>query len=652
MKMVLVSMPWNLLETPSLPLGLLRARAQACEQAPAVIDYYGNLRWAEFLLDRSAGTITPQDYSYIANWGVWHGMGDWVFAGVLTGRPEFHSDDYPHYLARRRADPGKSAVMRGYAADFIVQAAEEILANEPDLVGFSSTFQQNVPSLALAQQLKREQPSLPILFGGGNCELPMGPALHRNFSFIDYVVSGEAEIAFVALLDSLAGEREVTGVPGLTWRGPDGGSVFNGPAGMVPVDEVPSPDYSGWFGALRRSPVRDHVQPKLLFEAARGCWWGEKHQCTFCGLNGSTMKFRAKSADAVWDALAELVTRHQVLDIVMVENIMDKRHARELLPRIKDAGWDLRLYYEVKANLRDDQLALFSDAGVSHIQPGIESLSTRVLALMDKGVHATQNIQVLRDCERNQLTVDWNFLYGFPGEDDADYRTVIEQIPALVHLQPPAGATRIILERFSPYFERPELGFAERHAAEFYQYLYDLPPKEIFDIGYQFRTPAHGITGTTEEALRARVAWWNDNYPGSSLVQVRTEDAVHIYDARAGWPHRRITIGDPELAAAYLLLMTPRTVPGLIRRLADQGIAADEQEIRDWLSWARAAGLVFTDGGRIVALATDRLPVRAPLSLLGEEVRGEEVRGEEVLGEEVLGEEVLDEDHGAEASFR
>lgn len=611
-------MPWNLLETPSLPLGLLRAKAEACKHPPVIIDYYGNLRWAEYLLERSAGAITTQDYSYIANWGVWHGMGDWVFAGVLSGQPDFHDVDYAQYLVRRRADPGKSVAMRGYAADFIAQASEEILALEPDLVGFSSTFQQNVPSLALAKHLKRERPSLPILFGGGNCEIPMGPALHRNFTFLDYVVSGEAEVAFVALIDSLSGERAISSVPGLTWRGPEGGSVFNGPAGMVPVDLIPSPDYTGWFRALERSPVRENVQPKLLFEAARGCWWGEKHQCTFCGLNGSTMKFRAKSAEAVWDALKELVTRHQVLDIVMVENIMDKRHARELLPRISDAGWDLRLYYEVKANLRVEQLALFRNAGVSHIQPGIESLSTRVLALMDKGVHSTQNIQVLRDCECNQLTVDWNFLYGFPGEEDADYLTVIEQLPALVHLQPPAGATRIILERFSPYFERPELGFAERRPAEFYHYLYDLPANEIFDIGYQFGTTAHGLTGATEEALRGRVAWWRDNYPGSSLVYARAGDAVHIYDARAGWSQRRITIGMPALAAAYLLLMTPRTVPGLVRHLTEQGFATDEQEIRDWLSWARAAGLVFEDGGRIVALATDHPPVRAPLSLLSD----------------------------------
>lgn len=37
----------------------------------------------------------------------------------------------------------------------------------------------------------------------------------------------------------------------------------------------------------------------LLYEASLGCWWGEKHHCTFCGLNGTTMKFRAGGAGAL-----------------------------------------------------------------------------------------------------------------------------------------------------------------------------------------------------------------------------------------------------------------------------------------------------------------------------------------------------------------
>ena len=33
------------------------------------------------------------------------------------------------------------------------------------------------------------------------------------------------------------------------------------------------------------------MSPTLLIETSRGCWWGERNHCTFCGLNGSSMSF-------------------------------------------------------------------------------------------------------------------------------------------------------------------------------------------------------------------------------------------------------------------------------------------------------------------------------------------------------------------------
>jgi radical SAM superfamily enzyme YgiQ (UPF0313 family) len=43
-------------------------------------------------------------------------------------------------------------------------------------------------------------------------------------------------------------------------------------------------------------------------ETARGCWWGAKHHCTFCGLNQNDMAFRAKSPQCAMDELVHLGT--------------------------------------------------------------------------------------------------------------------------------------------------------------------------------------------------------------------------------------------------------------------------------------------------------------------------------------------------------
>jgi ribosomal peptide maturation radical SAM protein 1 len=607
MRIVLATMPWHQLDTPCLPLGLLRARLAACRELHQVADYYGNLAWAGHL---SEAGFTLDDYAQVADRGVWHATGEWIFAGALYDDPGWRAAGYRDYLTERGVASGRALEMRELVQAFTDRAAGEILSLEPDLVGFTTTFQQNVASLAVAKRLKEVRPELIIVFGGGNCHGPMGPALHRNFPFVDHVVNGEAEVAFVSLIDALDGGGSLDGIDGLTWRRPDGGSQYNGPAAMVPMHLVPRPDYSAWQAAMDASPLRDQLRPVLVYEAARGCWWGEKHHCTFCGLNGTTMKFRAKPADEVFADLAHLISVHQILDVVTVDNILDPGYLRDLLPRLQATDWDVLIRYEVKANLRSDQLAALREAGVRHLQPGVESLSSRVLRLMDKGVHATQNVQVLRDAEDNELTIDWNWLYGFPGEGPSDYQTVIGQVPALVHLQPPGGVTRILLERFSPYFERPELGFGDRRPAAMYDHVYDLPPAELMDLCYQFESAPQGIGGRTEEALRSACQAWQRDHHRSYLIRHDTEAGVHIVDARANWPRREHLLGEPAAARAYDLLSRPRAVSALAGELTRDGYRINHSELAGLLDSWQADGLIFADDGRAVALATQSRPLR------------------------------------------
>lgn len=51
-------------------------------------------------------------------------------------------------------------------------------------------------------------------------------------------------------------------------------------------------------------PLQASFASLLVLEGARGCWWGEKHHCTFCGLNGSLMKFRSKPPKVLWGRCA------------------------------------------------------------------------------------------------------------------------------------------------------------------------------------------------------------------------------------------------------------------------------------------------------------------------------------------------------------
>ncbi|MFC5751500.1 RiPP maturation radical SAM C-methyltransferase [Actinomadura rugatobispora] len=625
LRVTLASMPWQSFELPSLPLALLKARLAEVRPADTVGEYHGYLRWAEHVLEETGGEITPATCERVSVDDVFHGIGDWIFAGALYDDPEWRAGELESYAARARGggplDLGPARRMRPLAAGFIDLAAAEILAGEPDVVGLTSTFMQNVASLALARRLKELAPGVAVVIGGSNCDGAMGHALHRNHPFVDYVVRGEGEVVFPELLDRIRAGNSPEHLPGVCWwKGED--SVANEAAARpVPPMLVPRPDFDGWQQVLDASPVRPFVEPKLLLEGSRGCWWGEKHQCTFCGLNGSSITFRSRPAERFRADIDHLVKRHRILDVITVDNIMDMSYFRDLLPGLAASGWDLRIHYEVKANLRADQLRLLADAGVHCVQPGIESLSTRVLELMDKGTTATINVRMLRDCEAEGITTSWNHLCGFPGETDDDYLQVIEQMPALVHLQPPGSVGRILLERFSPYFERPELGFAERRPHRIYDHVYDLPEEELNDLVYLFDTPPAGISGALEKRLQDAAARWRDAYPESTLVLYDdAEDGLRVEDRRVGWPRADHVLTGWE-ADAYRALERGRTAKALIKTLAEDFGVSGDVPVEAWLQEQVRRGLLFRDGPVYLALASRGAPVHKVSELMEETSR-------------------------------
>jgi radical SAM superfamily enzyme YgiQ (UPF0313 family) len=81
---------------------------------------------------------------------------------------------------------------------------------EYDLIGFSSTFEQTMPSMCLAKLIREKYPSVKLAAGGANFETTMGRVYMRHFDFLDYVCTGEGDECFPELCDNLrAGSRFV-----------------------------------------------------------------------------------------------------------------------------------------------------------------------------------------------------------------------------------------------------------------------------------------------------------------------------------------------------------------------------------------------------------------------------------------------------------
>ncbi|ARQ67583.1 RiPP maturation radical SAM C-methyltransferase [Streptomyces marincola] len=605
MRVLLINMPWSPIDLPSLALGILTRSVNEKVPGARAEVLHGNLDYFDWLTARPGfADFTADDYAYYALSSYFLGCGDWVFSSALYDDPEWRVTEFSEAMrrpvgARRLA---QAVELHRGAPEFVRELAMRVVAQKPDVVGFTSTFQQNTAALAAARMIKELAPGTVTVMGGANCDSAQGEATHRNFPFVDYVVRGEGEVAFPALLNALREGTGLAGIPGLCWRDGDASRANPMATAPLPPAAIVSPDYRGYLDRLAASAARHMIEPKLVIEGARGCWWGEKHHCTFCGLNGSFMQFRSKSPDAFFDEIVGMAREHRVLDMYIVDNILDMGYVTTLLPRLIETGYDLRMHVEIKANMRREQLKTLADAGLVFVQPGIESLNTRVLGLMDKGVSGCQNVRMLRDGASTGLSVSWNYLYGFPEERESDYEPVIAQMPALEHLNPPTGlSARIAIERFSPYFNRPELGFSELRAAKPYWLTYDLPEQELYDLAYIFDAPQRGIGAATAKRLNEALSAWMDANATSRLVGHDLGERLVLLNRRRAFPWTTLVVDDPLELAAFRLLEQPRSPRTLVRKLGELFPGADAEALVPPLleRWSDL-GLLFTDAGQYV----------------------------------------------------
>ncbi|PAY17823.1 hypothetical protein CKO51_19195 [Rhodopirellula sp. SM50] len=613
-RVALVSMPWHSTNMPSIQLGINQALLSAHDIETTSYSFY--LEWSRFLAQRVyhreemlAGIESVSDTFH----GV--GLGEWIFGvpPLFPSDPPFDAEYY-RFLVQKRIPASvidSAFAVRNWVPEFLNQCVSEILAQSPGVVGFTTMFSQNIASLVLALKLKMQDSDLKVVFGGANCQGEMGVELFRRFPFIDAVVRGESEGVFPELIKQWQSGNSTSELPGICLRESDIQRINPTAANAsFTMADVPQPDYDEYFQRLSRHPLQPIIDPQIQLpvESSRGCWWGEKSHCTFCGLNGATMSFRSKPAEQFHDQLMDLSQRYRRLRFFSVDNILDMNYHRELLPRLAEAPIDFQLFFEVKANLRKSQLRLMRDAGIRTIQPGIESFSTPILKLIRKGTTALQNIRLLKYCAELGIDVVWNVIYGFPNEPIAEYESMAAAAPSLVHLQPPR-MVRLVIDRYSPYHTDPSSqGLQITGPAEFYAYIYREPASELSDLAYHFEA-VHSDGRDPEQythALKAAIENWSHRYatnPGRLTLQLGP-GFVRIHDHRFERPSEIILEGIE--AAVYQAIRHGGNAESVRRHLHERhDVRVSATQVRDVLERFKAQSLAFVDDDRFLALAVN-----------------------------------------------
>ena len=586
-RVILVSLPWATYAEPSLGLAILKATLK--EQGIFCRAFHANLGLLRHL--------NFETYSMLATF--W-GLNEFVFTGnldrsfdevqakALVERCKLHAINVPHtrYSSTESLIELCMQLRDDVMPNYLRECANQILDFQPTMVGFTCMFDQTLASIALAKILKADAPNLLVVLGGYAMEGTIGPNILRTFKWIDAIARGDGESLISSLAAASVGAEQLEAIPGILTKH----NNFK-PSQRIDLNKSPPPDYDDWFADIEQLKHRDQItiQSQVLpVEASRGCWWGENKHCIFCGIDELALKYRAKSTDEIGPMLHNVRKRYGEYIFRFSDYILPKQYYGEVLDELAQTYPRFRLMGEIKANQNLDRLRRFAAAGFVELQPGIESFSSEVLRLMDKGVLGIHNVLTLKGGYLFGIQINYNILYGLPNEEPSWYRQMLKQIPFLYHFTPPVSRTETVVTRFAPLQTDPKRfglsqnakhhrcydvffsqNFLEEHSFSLDEYAY------YFDRHFSYVDELPELYAM----LIMQIEHWKRQHRERSVylyyVDRAAEDTLEVFDGRFD-TETSFELRDVERRAYLACDKAPITECALRKELHNNGFISDD----------------------------------------------------------------------------
>lgn len=415
-------MPWPIFNRPSIQLGALKAYLETKGGIP-VDTFHPYLETAHLL--------GAANYSKIAHsgWG-----GEALFSPLLFA--EKYQD------AKRLFRQTTSGTLKNQY-DALITLIEkqftrwlpQLQLNQYELIGFTVCFNQLIPSLYLAQEIKKQYPDLPIVFGGSSCSGPLGTSLLNHFDTIDFVIDGEGEQALLGLHQFLCGTEDR--LPQKV-HSKQHLPLADKPTPALDLSTLPPPDYRPYFNQMRSIFATEPFIPVLPVEFSRGCWW---NKCTFCNLNLQWHDYRFKKAEQMLKEVNHLRTNYESLTFSFTDNALPPKEADLFFSALARTELHYDFFAEIRGITNLHRLELYRKGGLKAVQVGIEAFSNSLLEKMDKGTTVLDNLAMMKLCAQTGIALEGNIITEFPTTTEQEITETLQLLEVVLPFAPLAGAT-------------------------------------------------------------------------------------------------------------------------------------------------------------------------------------------------------------------
>jgi len=301
-------------------------------------------------------------------------------------------------------------------------------------------------TVQIAKAAKARYPDKPVILGGWHPSLLPHQTLAAPY--VDAVVKGQGEEAFLELVQHIEAGESFRGIAGVGYK-ENGRIVFNPARPLKPIREMPPKAYQlADFDAYQKVCGRRWA----MYTSSLAC----PFNCAYCTNDGVYgRQWNALEPEQVVEETTDLVTRYGLSLLWIVDDnfLVDRDRAVAIAEGLVRRGvqfdWSIQASTNLVVRLTVEELKLLRRAGLSQVSQGADSGSPRVLHLMNKDFQKVETIYEAADkLSQAGIRPSFNMIFGFPGEGEAERRESIDLIMNICRQYPGAEFWTNI---FTPY---------------------------------------------------------------------------------------------------------------------------------------------------------------------------------------------------------
>jgi len=471
-----------------------------------------------------------------------------------------------------------------------------------DIVGFSATTPNVSDVDAFSRKVKAANSRITTVIGGPHCVGEPEDTL-RICSAVDLLARGEGEMIMRAIADG----KDVTGIPGLTYRRNNGFASNEDQPLIESLDSLPMPardllDMKFYTRPSRFISRNLSLRTTHIF-TARGC----PFNCSYCaGPLMGKRKVRYHSPQRVVDEISELIDTYAIEAVYFAEDMFlsNKKRAIEMANLFMERGIHKKIVWmaQVATNVVDDELlTTMKNAGCVHVEYGFESGSQRILGLMNKSTNVEKNKRAALLTRKHGFRFQGNFIVGYPGETRDDFGKTLDFIKEVkpnnvsMNLFMPLPGTQIYQQlkkeqRLQMSWddlgnpEAPQINYADMPGAEFEKLFFKAklfvvlplnlmyflkdnighPVRLVYVLSTQFKSVLIRICKAVSGLLKAERSQ-------TRVLFVAYHSAAEPIMESQGLSYMRGIANDTKTAFSLLTFETPLSTPGARAAVASAG---------------------------------------------------------------------------------